>query len=63
MRAALIAGDTAASVASMLKVDPAHGAKVKAPKTRSHHTRIDVEIAQHRAFGLLERDRLAWIHR
>jgi hypothetical protein len=47
----------------MLKVDPAHGAKVKAPKTRSHHTRIDVEIAQHRAFGLLERDRLAWIHR
>jgi hypothetical protein len=35
----------------MLKVDPAHGAKVKAPKTRSHHTRIDEGIASHRAFG------------
>jgi hypothetical protein len=39
------------AVASMLEVDPAHGVKVKAPKTRSHHTRIDEGIASHRAFG------------
>ncbi len=33
----------------MLKVDPAHGAKVKAPKSRSHHT-------WDRRGGLLERN-------
>jgi integrase len=38
------------AVSSMIKVDPTAGITVKAPKTRGHHSWIDEEIAQYRAF-------------